>query len=156
MTSSSSPIKELLARQRFFSDFPPEFVAWVAGCARSVAFDAGEYLAREGDRADAFYLVMEGSVALEIAVPGRPPITIATLAKHDLVGVSWLVPPHVWMFDARAIEPVTAIGFDAMCLRGKCETDHDLGYEMMKRFLPMLTQRLHATRLQIVDVYGVC
>jgi hypothetical protein len=47
-----------------------------------------------------------------------------------------------------------AIGIDAACLRGKCEADHDLGYEMMKRFLPILVQRLHATRLQILDVYG--
>jgi hypothetical protein len=58
------------------------------------------------------------------------------------------------MFDARCVALTRAIGIDAACLRGKCEADHDLGYELMKRFLPILVQRLHATRLQILDVYG--
>ena len=43
---------------------------------------------------------------------------------------------------------------DATCLRRKCEEDHDLGYEMMKRFVPVLIERLQGTRLQMLDVYG--
>ena len=62
---------------------------------------------------------------------------------------------HDYLFDAKALELTRAIAMDAACLRGKCEGDHDLGYEMMKRFMPVLIQRLHATRLQILDVYGV-
>ena len=57
------------------------------------------------------------------------------------------------MFGACAIDLTRAIGMDAACLRGECEADHHLGYEMMKRFLPILVERLHATRLQILDVY---
>ena len=69
--------------------------------------------------------------------------------------MSWLVPPYRWTNDAKAIELTRAIAMDATCLRQKCEGDHDLGYEMMKRFMPILIQRLQATRLQILDVYGV-
>jgi CRP/FNR family transcriptional regulator, cyclic AMP receptor protein len=58
------------------------------------------------------------------------------------------------MFGARAMDLTRAIGMDAARLRRKCEADHHLGYEMMKRFLPILVGRLHATRLQILDVYG--
>lgn len=72
----------------------------------------------------------------------------------DFVGASWLIPPYRWAFDARAVELTRATSIDAACLRGKCEADHDLGYEMMKRFLPPLVKRLHATRLQLLDVYG--
>ena len=43
---------------------------------------------------------------------------------------------------------------DATCLRGKCEADHDLGYELMQRFVPVLVERLHGTRMQMLDVYG--
>ena len=82
------------------------------------------------------------------------PIVFETLQDGDIVGASWLVPPYRWMFDARAVGLTRAIGMDAACLRGKCEADHHLGYEMMKRFLPILVGRLHATRLQILDVYG--
>ena len=111
-------------------------------------------LFREGDPANQFFLIRHGQVALEIGVPGQTPIVFATIGAGEIVGASWLVPPYRWMFDARAVLLTRAIGIDAACLRGKCEADHDLGYDMMKRFLPILVQRLHATRLQILDVYG--
>ncbi len=47
-----------------------------------------------------------------------------------------------------------ALGVDAKCLRGKTNSDHDFGYEMMLRFVPVLVERLQATRMQLLDVYG--
>jgi len=76
------------------------------------------------------------------------------LAEGEILGVSWVIPPYRWTYDARALDLLRAIAIDAACLRQKREADHDLGYEMMKRFLPILVQRLQATRLQILDVYG--
>jgi hypothetical protein len=78
----------------------------------------------------------------------------ATEGEGSLVGASWLVPPYRWRFDARATELTRAIGINGQCLRDKCEADHDLGYAMMKRFLPVFVQRLTDARLQLLDVYG--
>jgi len=50
---------------------------------------------------------------------------------------------------------VRAIGIDARCLRGKCDADHHLGYELMMRFMPVLIERLNAARMQALDVYAV-
>ncbi len=72
-----------------------------------------------------------------------------------MVGVSWLVPPYRWSYDAKALETTRALALDAKCLRGKCDDDHDLGYELMKRFVPVLVERLQATRLQMADVYAI-
>ncbi len=58
------------------------------------------------------------------------------------------------MHDARAVGLVRAIGMDARCLRDKCNADHDVGYEMMLRFVPLLVSRLQATRMQLLDIYG--
>ena len=77
-----------------------------------------------------------------------------TVGEGEIVGVSWLIPPYRWTYDAKALDLVRAIGMDATCLRQKSEDDHDLGYEMMKRFVPVLVERLQTTRLQILDVYG--
>jgi len=52
------------------------------------------------------------------------------------------------------VELIRATRVNAKCLRDKCEADHHLGYEMVKSFLPILAKRLHATRLQTLDVYG--
>ncbi len=147
-------LERILREHPFFAALEPEHTQLLAGCARNHRFAAGQYLFREGDPADEFFLVRHGKVALEIAAPGKAPIVFETLADGEIAGASWLVPPYRWMFDARALELTRAIGIDAACLRGKCDADHDLGYEMMKRFLSILVKRLDATRLQILDVYG--
>jgi CRP/FNR family cyclic AMP-dependent transcriptional regulator len=147
-------LEQILQEHPFFVDAPAELVRIVAGCARNHIFHAGEYLFHEGEPANEFFLIRQGKVALEIDAPGHAPIIFETSGVGDFVGASWLIPPYRWVFDARAVELTRATGIDAACLRGKCEADHDLGYEMMKRFLPVLVRRLHATRLQVLDVYG--
>jgi CRP/FNR family transcriptional regulator, cyclic AMP receptor protein len=147
-------IQQILVEHPFFAGFAPEHGRLIAGCARNHRFDAGSFLLREGEPADTFFLIRHGRVTVEIATPGQQPIVIQTLGPGDIVGASWLVPPYRWMYDALAIELVRAIGIDARCLRDKCEVDHDLGYDMMKRFVPKLVERLQATRLQLLDVYG--
>ncbi len=147
-------LEAILDKQPFLAGLEGRQRRLMVGCARNRRFDTGAFLLREGAPADEFFLIREGRVALEIAPPDKAPIVIATLGPGDVIGASWLIPPYRWRLDARAVEPVHAIGLDAACLRGKCERDHDLGYELMKRFLPIFVERLHATRLQLLDVYG--
>lgn len=151
---SGEELAQIVGEHPFFKDLPADHGRLVGGCARDVAFEAGQYVLREGGAADAFYLIREGRVALEINVPGRPGIVFQTLGPGEIVGVSWLVAPYRWSYDARATHRVRAISLDAQCLRGKSDADHDFGYEMMTRFVPVLVQRLQATRLQLLDVYG--
>jgi CRP-like cAMP-binding protein len=146
-------LERIIREHPFFAGLNDEFVKLITGCAKNVRFDEGQYLFHQGEFADQFYVVRAGRVALQINSPQQT-ITIQTVGENEIVGASWLVAPYRWGFDAKALELVRALSFDAACLRGKCEEDHDLGYEMMKRFTPILIQRLQATRLQILDVYG--
>jgi CRP/FNR family cyclic AMP-dependent transcriptional regulator len=147
-------LERIIREHRFFAGLDEGFCQLVCGCAKNVRFEEGQYLFREGDPADWFYLIRHGRVALAVMMPGRGSITFQTVGVGEIAGVSWLVQPYRWTYDAKALEPTRAIAMDAGCLRGKCEQDHDLGYEVMKRFVPILVERLQATRLQILDVYG--
>jgi CRP-like cAMP-binding protein len=147
-------LEQIIGKHPFFADMEDGFRSLVAGCARNTRFEAGEYLFHEGEPADRFYLLRHGRVALELSAPGRGTLTFQTLREGEIVGVSWLMPPYRWTYDARATELVRAVAIDAACLRGKCEADHHLGYDMMKRFMPVLIQRLHSAQMQIVDLYG--
>jgi CRP-like cAMP-binding protein len=129
--------------------------AQLAGCARTTGWNDGETLFREGDPADAFYLVRRGRVALELFVPNRGPLTIETIEPGEVVGWSWLFPPYRWHFDGRAVGPVRAIQLDGACLRDKCNADPAFGYELMRRFSQVMLERLQATRLRLADVYAV-
>ncbi len=126
----------------------------LAGCAGNVHFREGQTLFREGDPADTFFVIRHGSIAIETFVPARGAITIETVEPGDVVGWSWLFAPYRWHFDARALTDVRATGFDGACLRGKCDDDADLGYELMSRFAQVLVERLQWTRLRLLDVYG--
>jgi CRP/FNR family transcriptional regulator, cyclic AMP receptor protein len=148
-------LDRILKEHPFFAGLKEEFATLVCGCAKNVRFEAGQYLFHEGDPADQFYLLRHGRVALQVTEPGRGAVTFQTIGPGEIVGVSWLIPPYRWTCDAKALELIRAIAMDGSCLRQKCEADHDLGYEMMKRFMPVLIERLQATRMQILDVYGV-
>jgi CRP-like cAMP-binding protein len=146
-------LEPVLRRHEFFAGLDPEYLTLIAGCARNVVFGDGTFLFREGDPAETFYLVREGAIALEIAAPGRV-LTVQTLGAGEMTGFSWLMGPHRWHFDGRAVGRVHAIEMDGACLRAKCDADPRLGYDLMQRFANLATRRLQATRLQILDVYG--
>jgi len=147
-------LDRIIREHPFFAGLDARFIDLVCGCARNVRFEPGQALFHEGAAADEFYLLRQGRVALEIAAPGRGALTFQTLNHGEIVGLSWLIPPYRWAYTAKALELVRAIAIDGRCLRNKCDADHDLGYEMMKRVVPVLVQRLQGTRLQILDVYG--
>ncbi|MDD3448810.1 MAG: cyclic nucleotide-binding domain-containing protein [Gammaproteobacteria bacterium] len=147
-------IDKLLRDHPFFSGMKPDYLELIAGCGANERFDAGRYLFHEGEAADRFYLIRHGAVAVELHAPGREPMVLQTLGEGEILGSSWIVPPYRWLFDARAVQLTRVVGLDAKCLRDKCEADHSLGFDLMKRFAPVLSARLAAARLQLFDMYG--
>jgi len=147
-------LEPLLTEHPFFEGLEPEYMKLVVGCAKNVRFESGQFLFREGERADQFFLVREGKVALEMAPPNKPPLIVDTIEENGVFGWSWLLPPYQWQFDALAMGRVRVVALDGKCLRQKFKRDHELGYEMCKRFFGVVTQRLQQTRMQLMDVYG--
>lgn len=146
-------LEPILAQHPFLQGLEPQYLGLIVGCASNVRFNSGQFLFREGEEANQFYMVREGKVALQIST-ARQPIIIQTVDKGDVLGWSWLVPPYRWRFDARALELTRAIALDGRCLRRKSEEDHNFGYELLRRFSTIIVERLEATRLQLLDVYG--
>ena len=147
-------LDELLAEVPLFAGLGAERLELLAGCASNVGFAAGEAISRAGEPADTFYVIRRGTVAIELFAPARGALTVETLEAGEVVGWSWLFPPYRWNFDARALSAVRATAFDGSCLRGKCEADPALGYDLMKRFAQVFVERLQWTRLRLLDVYG--
>jgi CRP-like cAMP-binding protein len=150
----TTTLAEILADAPFFAGLRPDTIDLVAGCGSNVQFEPGALIFREGDRADAFYLLRHGRIAIEAYAPNSGPLVIETLEAGDVLGWSWLFEPHRWHFDAHALTAVRATAFDGVCLRGKCDADPQLGYELVSRFAQTLIERLQWTRLRLLDVYG--
>ena len=147
-------LRDILAAQPFFDDFGPEQVEFLVGCSSNRVYEPGEFLFREGETADSFFLIREGKIAVEMAAPGATSLTMATVGRGDVLGWSWIVPPYLHRSDARAIERTRALALDAVCLRQKLETDHELGYRLLSKFVGVMAQRLESARVQLLDLYG--
>jgi CRP/FNR family transcriptional regulator, cyclic AMP receptor protein len=147
-------IVELLTVAPTFGGLARDELELIAGCGEVTGFGADDVLFQAGGPADRFFVIRHGTVALEVHTPQHEPLVIETLHERETVGWSWLFAPYRWQFDARAVEPVVAVAFDAVCVRAKCDADHELGYRMMIRFAGTIVERLQATRVQLLDVYG--
>ncbi|MGO4879385.1 MAG: cyclic nucleotide-binding domain-containing protein [Bryobacteraceae bacterium] len=147
-------LEKIIADHPFFADLETYYTSLLVSCATNLRFPAGKYILREGEEANEFYLIREGRVSIEINHPQGKSIVVHKLGEGDILGWSWLVPPYTWSFHARAETATRVIALDGKCLRNKCEQNHDLGYELLKRFAQIMNSRLDATRMQLLDLYA--
>lgn len=145
-------LEKALRQHPFLQHLSSEQVKLVTGCAKSVRFASGEFLAREGDRLSGLYLIRDGVVAIETHEPGGRTTCIETLMSGDVMGISWVASSRIH-FDCRAREPVSAFSLERECLQKKMDRDAALGYAITSRLLDNTYQRLSRIRLQNLDVY---
>lgn len=138
----------------FFTKLTDEQLATLSGDGRSAAYRPGERIFAEGGVADRFWLIEAGSVALDMRVPGRGDQIIETLIGGTVLGWSWLHAPYRWQFGAVAREATATIAFDAASVRRRCDADPAFGYAILRCFTPVITERLQATRLRVLDLYA--
>ncbi|GHE38937.1 hypothetical protein GCM10018785_05610 [Streptomyces longispororuber] len=122
--------------------------------ARAVTLPQGQRLFDEGGRADWFWVVRTGTVALDMHVPGRRSPVIEVVGSDELVGWSWLFPPHRWQLGASAASEVRAYEFDATAVRIMCARDPKLATDVARWVGRVLARRLQAARTRLLDLYA--
>ena len=150
----TEPLATRVALHPFLAGMNHTQLALLTDCAVATHFSANQTILREGEFANGFYLIETGKVALESGTGFGKSIAIQTIGAGDLLGWSWMFPPYVWQFTARAVEPTTALFFYAAILREYCEKDHSLGYELLKRISAVMVTRLQAAHDQILCLYS--
>jgi CRP/FNR family cyclic AMP-dependent transcriptional regulator len=149
---SEQAILDAFAGHAFLRNLSGQHLMILASGARPFTAAPGEYLGREGETANHFYLIQSGHVSIEMPGPDREAARVQTVGLGEAVGWSWLVPPHRWQFDCRAIDTVQGLALDAEWLREKCEQDHSLSHHLLKRLVAVLAGRLAATRFLLSDL----
>ena len=152
MTNPQSVIKTI-SKLNLFEGLSDEQLSKFTACSSMVQFSTDEYIFRQNDEANKFYILQSGLVNLSTYLVSDATITLQTVGPFEILGLSWIVSPYVWHFDAKVTEPVQAIEIDAACARESMDKDHNMGYVLMQRFFSLLVQRLQNTRLQLLDIY---
>jgi CRP-like cAMP-binding protein len=144
----------LLGKHPWIAGLPTDQVNLIGEHAREVRFHAGQVIFAEGEHADRFWLISEGQVALVLEIPARGTVLVETLTAGDSLGWSWLFPPYRWQFGAVAVSETRAIEIDGVAVRAACEADPSLCAAIYRRVSATTVERLQATRLRLLDLYG--
>lgn len=145
---------ELLASHPFLAGMEEELLRRLVPWASPSMFFAGARIFSEGGKATRFWLIREGRVALDTYVPGRGEVVVETIGHGSVLGWSWLFPPYRWHLGATAVVPTVTLELDAAGVAGLCADDPLLGNELYRRFMAVVIDRLQATRLRLLDLYG--
>lgn len=143
---NDSSITEYLTEHPFFKGLATETIEFLAGCATVRQVDADEILFLYGRTADRFYLLRSGNVSIEVGAIEGPPLQLQVLEAGEVLGWSWLIPPYKWHFQARTTEPTEIIEFDGGAIFERCEKDPKFGYELLKRFSGLMSERIDTAR----------
>jgi len=122
--------------------------------ASEVQIGAGDVLFQQGQAADVFYVVRSGSIQVGVPAINGPGVEVQTLGPHDVLGWSWLIPPYKWAFEARSLTRSTLLRFDGKAILQECERDPALGYALMKLFAALMSARLQAARLRMMECWA--
>ena len=153
-TIAREPLATRVALHPFLAGMNRTQLALLTDCAMAAHFETGQTILREGEFANRCYLIETGKVVVESGGSVGEALVIETIGAGDLLGWSWMFPPYVWQFTARAVEPTSAIFFYGAVLREYCEKDHSLGYELLKRISAVMVRRLQAAHKQMLSVYS--
>ncbi len=154
MSQTHVSARSTLNHLAFTQGLEPDQQHRIAEIASPLAWDAGATVFREGDCDSVLYVVEAGRVAIEITIPGRGRVTILTVGPGEVFGWSSLFFQRAKTASARTVEPTKALALDAVRLRDLCDADTRLGYLLTRRILEVVSERLKATRMQLLDIYG--
>jgi CRP/FNR family cyclic AMP-dependent transcriptional regulator len=124
--------------------------------AVSSRYTKGKTIFHEGDPSLHLYIVKSGKIAIEAHMPSagaHTNVTIYTAGPGDLFSWSALVEPHVETAGARAVEESDVLGIEGSTLMELCGEDPALGFEMYRTLAQVISARLVATRLQLLDIF---
>ncbi len=147
-------LESYLLTQKFFADMQPEFVRFLARHAEERRLEQDHILFRHDAPARHFYLIRSGKICLEIPAISGPTLEVQHLGAGQVLGWSWLIPPYAWNFNARAEGPSEVIEFDGRPILARCDEDPVFGYELLKRFSSLMSERLDVARQKMMDQWN--
>lgn len=146
---------DIVKKISFFSDFDDNELGFVANNSQTLEIGKNKYLVNEGENAKNFYLLINGKAQIEIHHPQRGARVLQSVQIGELVGWSWLFEPNQWVFDVKAVEKSVWLECHGIAFLTELEKNHEFGYKFMKKLARVMTERLKATRLQVLDIYGM-
>jgi signal-transduction protein with cAMP-binding, CBS, and nucleotidyltransferase domain len=147
-------LEPLLRTHKFTQGLTDSQIASLAALATEASFEENEMILEDGRHAHAFFLVTQGSVAVELRTP-RFAVCVEAVKAGEAFGWSALLDQHETAFQVRARERTVALRLDAPGLRALCRKDPALEVEILLRVLHLVAGRVRATEVRFAEMCGV-
>ncbi len=149
--ANHSLVRDQISSNPFFAGLASELIDILAANAASRHVERDRTLFHLGQKADHFYVIVRGRILNEVAALEGPPLQLQSLEAGAVLGWSWLIPPYKWTFQARADDDSEVLEFDGHAIRAHCDANPEFGYELLKRFSGLMSERLHFARQRMMD-----
>ncbi|HYW92132.1 MAG TPA: Crp/Fnr family transcriptional regulator [Gammaproteobacteria bacterium] len=150
----ATEIEGVLAEQPFLAGMKAADLSFLAGRASRRQLRKDQVLFPYGAPAEEFYLVLSGSVTMEVAAIEGPALVLQSVGAGGIIGWSWLFPPYKWTFQGRSSEDTEVLAFDGKAVRERCEADPAFGYDVLKRFSTLMSERLGYARQCMIEAWS--
>jgi len=141
---------QIVHQHPFFANLPESYSQALLENSSQRIFETNKYLTRQGQPANEFYLLGNGKVSIETVTETNEVVSVQQVGEGEILGLSWLFPPYLWQFDAKAIETTRSLVFDARVLRSMCEQDHEFAFQLMRRYGQLLFERVGSIRQSLI------
>ena len=153
---NNQAITDYLSGHEFFSELNEDILKFISEYANIRTIKKGDILFRQDETANKFYVLLNGRISVQVPALIGPTLEIQTLGKNQILGWSWLISPYQWDFLAKAEEDSELLEFDGTAILARCEQESEFGYELLKRFAALMSERLDAARLKMMKIMEEC
>lgn len=150
----TATIANYLSDLDFFKELPREYIEFLGSKAEWQRYAEDKVLFRIGDSASSFYVVGKGAIQLEVPAISGPTLEVEHLGPDQVLGWSWLIPPYRWNFNARTEAESELLMVEGSPVLERCERDAEFGYQLLKRFSALMSERLNVARQKMIDQWN--
>lgn len=143
-----------LQTHTILSALQPGYLDRLVAHATEIRLQKDDLLFRQGEPAEQFYVMKAGKMMVGVPAINGPALEVQELGVDDVIGWSWLIAPYKWTFEAKAQEDTTLIAFDGKAILAECEADPAMGFALMKIFASLMSSRLHASRMRMMQSWA--
>jgi len=143
---------ELLRRYPFFAVLSAEQLNAVAIISEEKTCPKDTLLFKENTPATKLVLLLEGDVDLVFSGGGEGAVAnalVGTISPGEMLGVSAIIEPYIYISSSRATTPVKIIEIDGAALRALMQVDKVLGYILMSHVAAAVLERLKYTQVEL-------
>ncbi len=135
----------------FFDGMRTDHIRKLTDSAMRTEFSPGQNIFLTGEAANRFYIIESGKAEIAVSGLNDELISVQVLNPGEVLGWSWLYPPHKWNLSASAVGKCGAISFYGTHVLHECKNDVELSNDLYQRIAQVMLDRMHHIMGKLVD-----